>query len=226
MTALTEGMHEGEFIGELAMGIGYHVDAITLDTGDLAAGAVLGKVETGTPTLTVGTPVSGTGGTVGNGTISGATADAGCMAGDWMLICTATGATGKFRVMRPDGTLDGVLTIGTPYNGTNSINITVADGSNDWLVDDIIPVNVAYSGTQTAPKYVEYDPSATNGAQIAAGILMKATDASDADVVTTALVRGPATVNGNDLTWKSGATAAEKAKGKAQLLALGIKVSA
>jgi len=43
-------MHEGEFIGELAMGVGYHVDAVTLDTGDLAAGTVLGTIETGTPT--------------------------------------------------------------------------------------------------------------------------------------------------------------------------------
>ena len=52
---------------------------------------------------------------------------------------------------------------------------------------------------------------------------MKATDASSGDVVTTALVRGPAGVNLNDLTWKTGATAAQKAKAKAQLLALGIK---
>ncbi len=221
MAALTEGMHEGEFIGVTAMPVGYHVDSIVLDTGNLVAGAVLGKIETGTPTATAGTPVSGVGGTVGNGTVSAVTADAGAMAGTYNLICTATGATGKFRVMKPDGTLDGILTIGTAYNG--SINLTVADGANDWLVDDIIPVTVEYAGDETATKYVEYDPAATNGAQIVAGILMKATDASSADVTTTAFVRGPATVNKNDLTWKSGSTAAEIAKGIAQLLALGIK---
>lgn len=45
MTTLTEGMHEGEFIGELAMGIGYHVDVVTVVTGqNLAAGAVVGKI--------------------------------------------------------------------------------------------------------------------------------------------------------------------------------------
>lgn len=45
MTTLTEGKHEGEFIGELAMGIGYHVDVVTLASGqNLAAGAVLGKI--------------------------------------------------------------------------------------------------------------------------------------------------------------------------------------
>lgn len=221
MTTLTEGMHEGEFIGELAMGIGYHVDAITLDTGNLVAGAVLGAIETGTPTATAGTPIAAAGGTIGNGTISAVTADAGAPAGTWLLECTATGATGKFKVIKPDGTIDGILTIGTAYNG--GINLTVADGLNDWLVGDIIPVVVSYSGTETAPKFVEYNPTATDGSQIVAGILMKATDARSADVVTTALRRGPATVNKNDLTWKSGATAAQIAKGTAQLLALGIK---
>lgn len=221
MATLTEGMHEGEFIGELAMGIGYHVDAVTLDTGNLAAGTVLGTIETGTPTATAGTPVSGTGGTVGNGTVGSWTADAGVMAGTWHIEVTVTGATGKFKVVKPDGTIDGIGTIGTAYNG--GINGTLADGSNDWLVGDLIPVVVAYSGTETAKKVVEWDPAATNGSQNASALLMKATDASSGDVVTTALVRGPAVVNLNDLTFKTGATAAQKAKVKAQLLALGIK---
>lgn len=221
MTTLTEGMHEGEFIGELAMGIGYHVDAITLDTGNLVAGAVLGAIETGTPTATAGTPIAAAGGTIGNGTISAVTADAGAPAGTWLLECTATGATGKFKVINPDGTIDGILTIGTAYNG--GINLTVSDGANDWLVGDIIPVVVSYSGTETVTKFVEHNPTATDGSQNVAGILMKATNATSADVVTTALRRGPATVNKNDLTWKSGATAAQIAKGTAQLLALGIK---
>lgn len=42
MATLTEGMHEGEFIGELSMGIGYHIDEVTLVSGqNLAAGAVV-----------------------------------------------------------------------------------------------------------------------------------------------------------------------------------------
>lgn len=45
MTTLTEGMHEGEFIGELAMGIGYHVDELTLISGqNLAAAVVVGRI--------------------------------------------------------------------------------------------------------------------------------------------------------------------------------------
>jgi hypothetical protein len=38
-------MHEGEFIGELAMGIGYHADKVTVLSGqNLVAGAVVGKI--------------------------------------------------------------------------------------------------------------------------------------------------------------------------------------
>lgn len=45
MPTLTETMREGEFIGELAMGVGYHVDVTTLITGqNLAAGTVVGKI--------------------------------------------------------------------------------------------------------------------------------------------------------------------------------------
>lgn len=118
MATLTEGMHEGEFIGELAMGVGYHVDEITVLSGqNLVAGATLGKV-------------------------------------------------------------------------------TASD------------------------KYVEFDNAGTDdGRRTIAGILVAAVDASDGDVVGRALLRGPAVVNKNDLTWASGVDAAEQAAALAVLLA-------
>lgn len=226
MAALTEGMHEGEFIGELAMGVGYHVDAITLSSGEnLVAGAVLGVKETGTPTATAGAPFSTDGTTVGNGTVSAVSADAGAMAGDWQVEITGSGATAAFRVRKPDGTIDGTGAVGTAYNGTGSINITIADGSTDWAANHIIPVSVEYDENDSALEYVEYDPDGTDGSQNIAGILMKNTDATSADVVTTALKRGPASVNANDLTWITGITADQITAGKAALLNLGIKAA-
>ncbi len=118
MVTLTEGMHEGEFIGELAMGLGYHVDEITVLSGEnLVAGAVLGKV-------------------------------------------TASG------------------------------------------------------------KYVAYDNTGTDdGRRTAAGILVAAVDASAGDVVGRAMLRGPAVINKNDLTWAAGIDAAEQTAALAELLA-------
>jgi len=221
MAALTEGMHEGEFIGELAMGIGYHVDAITLKTtANLVAGAALGVVETGTPTATAGTPFTAGGGTVGGGAVSAVSADAGAMAGLWLVeIVGAAGATAAFKVIRPDGSIDGQGAVGTAYNGTNSINFTIADGTPDYGPNMFVPITVTYGGDETAKKYVEYNPAGTDGSQNLAGFLMKDTDASAADVATTALVRGPAVINSNDITWKTGMTAAQKTAAKAAALA-------
>lgn len=123
MATLTEGMHEGEFIGELAMGIGYHVDKVTILSGqNLVAGAVVGKV-------------------------------------------TASG------------------------------------------------------------KYVAFDNAGTDdGRRTAAGILVGKIDASGGDVTTgRVLLRGPAIVNKNDLTWAAGVDASEQAAALVTLLGLGIK---
>ena len=48
MPTLTEGKHEGEFIGQLAMSIGYHVDQVTVLSGqNLVAGTVVGAQTSG-----------------------------------------------------------------------------------------------------------------------------------------------------------------------------------
>lgn len=48
MPTLIEGKHEGEFIGELAMGTGYHIDQVTVLSGqNLIAGTVVGAQTSG-----------------------------------------------------------------------------------------------------------------------------------------------------------------------------------
>lgn len=225
MTTLTEEARTGEFIISEAPGTRSR-KAITL-TGDASttdvAGTVLGAVETGTPTMTVGTPFSGTGGTVGDGTISAATADAGAMAGDWQIEMTGAGATAAFKVIKPDGTVDGVGAVGTAYNGTRSINITIADGTADWAAGDIIPINVAYLDGESIPKYEAYDQDGTDGSEVAAGILYAGKIGTVAGIDAVAVVRD-AEVNANLLTWPSDITADEKALALTQLAALGIVV--
>lgn len=223
MTTLTENPRTGEFIASEAPGLRSREQILLTGSATVKAGTVLGAVETGTPTLTVGTPFSGTGGTVGNGTISAATADAGAMAGLWQLECTVTGATGKFKVIKPDGSVDGILTIGTAYNGTRSINITVADGANDWLVGDIIPVTVAYLDGESVLKYEALDLAGTDGSQIAAGILYAEKVGTAGGVDAVAVVRD-AEVNGDLLVWPSGITADQKATAITQLEAANIHV--
>ena len=174
----------------------------------LLAGTVLGPVlAASAATVTVGTPVSGVAGTIGNGTISAFTSDDGAQEGVWNLICTATGAAGKFKVVRPDGTVDGVLTIGTAYNG--GINGTVSDGANDWLVDDIIPITVAYNWG--ALKYKKSVAAATDGSQTPYLVLFTDCDASAADKEAIALETG--NVNDDALTLGAGHTVASIREG-------------
>lgn len=224
MTTLTENPHTGEFIASEAPGTRSR-EAITL-TGDgsatVKAGTVLGKVETGTPTATAGTPFSAGGGTVGNGTVSAVSADAGAEAGTWQIeIVGAAGATAAFKVVKPDGTVDGEGAVGTPYNGT--INATVADGSTDWGPNHIIPIEVEYQDGESVPKYEAYDQDGTDGSEVAAGILYAEKVGTVAGVDAVAVARD-AEVNGNLLTWPSDITADEKAVAISQLAALNIRV--
>lgn len=221
MTTLTEQVYPTESLISEAPGERSREKVIFSSGAVVKACAILGAVQTGTPTAAAGTPLSGTGGTVGNGVISALTADAGAMAGLWQLECTVTGATGKFKVIKPDGSIDGILTIGTPYNGT--INISVADGSNDWLVGDIIPVTVTYLNGQSVLKYEALDTAATDGSQIAAGISYGTYDAASADATGVAYVRA-CEHNADIVVWPAGITANQKAVATAQLAALGISL--
>lgn len=219
MTTFTEGMHDGEFIGELAMGIGFHVDAITLKTGqNRVAGAVLGANVAGTSAS-----AAKSGGNTGNGTMTlDATApiQPGAKEGVYVVrAITAAVNGGTFRVEDPDGNVLGDVAVGATFS--DDIKFVIADGATDFIVGDGFDITIS----ALTYKHLEYDPAGIDGAQTVSGILMKNTNATAADVVTTALKRGPATVNLNDLTWKTGMTAAQKTAARNALQALGIKAA-
>lgn len=183
----------------------------------LLAGTVLGEVlAAANATVTPGTPVSSSGGTVGNGAVGTWTSDAGAQEGTWYIEITAAATNaGKFKVIRPDGTLDGVGTVAVAYNG--GINGTLADGSNDWVVGDLIPIVVSYD--HSANSYKESLAAATDGSQEPALVLAQDADASSADVEAVAYETGTFAVDA--LTIGTGHTAAsirEALRGKGILL--------
>lgn len=146
----------------------------------LLAGTVLGPVlAAAAATVTPGTPVSGSGGTVGNGARGTWTSDAGAMAGIWNLEITAAASnSGTYKVVRPDGTVDGIGTVAVAYNG--QINGTLADGANDWVVGDVIPITVSYD--MSAVGYKKSASAATDGSQTPYLVLAQDADASGADL--------------------------------------------
>lgn len=182
----------------------------------LLAGAVLGLIALGAATITPGAAVSGSGGTVGNGSIGTVTADAGADAGIWQVrILNAASNAGTFEVIRPDGSVDGNGTVAVAYNG--GINFTLADGSNDWVEDDRIPVTVEYAAGSGKAKLSL--AAATDGSETPVYVLAQDADATDGDLE--AIVYETATVVSSALTLGTGHTIASIREG---LRAKGIKI--
>jgi hypothetical protein len=75
-------------------------------------------------------------------------------------------------------------------------------------------------------KYVTHDTALANGAELPANaiILFHAVDATAADVKTVGTMRGPATINGNLLTYKAGMTSPNKIIVRNALRAKGLAV--
>lgn len=189
---------------------------VTILSGqNLVAGTVIGPVlDDAVATVTPGAAVSGSGGTVGNGSIGTVTVDDGAQAGVWRVVITnaATNA-GAFEVVRPDGSIDGVGTVAVAYNG--QLNFTLADGSNDWVEDDYIPITVSYASY----KYKKSLSAATDGSQTPTYVLAQDCDATSADKE--AVAYETATVVSSALTLGTGHTIASIREG---LRAKGIKI--
>ncbi|TXH56556.1 MAG: head decoration protein [Desulfurellales bacterium] len=204
--ALNETNHALEFLLSEAPGSRSREEG-TLNTGqDLVAGAVVGRILSA-----AGEKISGT----GDGTIGSVTLGSAAQTGVYVLRGIAeSGNAGTFSVTAPDGTALPNLTVAAAY-ASSHINLTVADGANDWDIGDLIYVTV------TGGDYEALDPAATTGEQTAIGILCYSTDATSADQKATFIVRD-AEVAASRLIWPEGISDADKALATSRLAAAGI----
>lgn len=190
----------------------------TLNSGqDLIAGTVLGQL------LTIGTATFvGTVGTRGAVTVA-ATVGAQTQVGTYKLVCTVAAANaGTFQLRAPDGSqvpfdTASVITVAGGAFTSEHLGITIADGATDFSVGDTYTIAVE------AADYEALDSAEDDGANIAAGILCSAVDATSADALCAVIVRN-AEVSTNFLTWPSGISVANKAIATAQLAARGIVI--
>lgn len=188
------------------------IDTETLTGVSLAIGAVLGKATVGA------VPTTGAAGTnTGNGTCTSVTGATQVKPGVYTATCVLAATNGGlFSVRSPKGYALGIARVGAAYTSPE-INFTLNDGSTDYAVGDSFTVTVpAGSG-----KVVALDLSAVNGAAVASGILLDATDASAADKTVPVLER-MAVIDPVNLVWPSGATTAQKNTALAELLVNGV----
>jgi len=210
--SLAETLHAGGFMLSGNFDAGYiSADAITMKSGQAAinAGTVLGKIVTGTATETHA-------GNTGTGAMGAITVADGAQAGIYRVVFVqAVTDKGDFEVFDPAGNMVGTGLVGAVFTG-GGLSFTIADAT-DFVVGDKFLVTVAVSAT----KYVQLAPTATDGSEVAAGILWDYCDASAADTPAAAITR-TAEVNSAALTWPSGITAGQQATATAQLAALRI----
>ncbi len=135
----------------------------------LVAGSVLGRVLVGA----LSAAAVAVAGNTGNGAMGAVTVDAGADPGVYKLVFIEPGANlGDFVVERPDGVVDGHGKVGTAYNGR--INFTLADGATDFVAGDSFEITVTAAAAAAQGQYKALNPAATDGTQIAAGILWDA----------------------------------------------------
>jgi hypothetical protein len=184
-------------------------DEVVLGAGNLVTGAILGRKS---PAVTV---TAGAGNT-GNGVMGTVTLGPAALPGNYVLTCkTKQANAGVFTVADPRGLPLPDLTVAVAYTGDH-INMTLADGATDFEVGDAFTISVA-----TSSEVGEFNPSASDGLQFAAGVLAFDTDATGGATAAVVIAR-QAIVQRNALVWKSGVTAPQKAVALAQLNTLGI----
>lgn len=211
MTVLTEGRHAGEAIVSEA-DTRFTRENITVLSGEvLAACAVLGKTVTGG--AAVATANAGNTGTGAMGTV---TVSGRAKIGTYNLLITEPASNaGNFIVEDPDGEIIGQGDVAAAFSA-GGLAFTLADAT-DFAAGD--GFTIAVTGTE---KYAQWDPDATDGTEIVAGMLFAAVDATGADKPGVAIVRGPTVLNADELDWITGADAADKAVAATQFKALDI----
>jgi len=184
----------------------------------IASGTVLGRIATATPATTAAAL-----GNTGNGALGAVTVGAGAAVGAHTLeIVTAAANGGQFVLRNPAGVLVGMGRVGVTFLG-GGLAFTLADGGTDFAVGDAFTITVAAG----SGKLRELAPAGTDGTARPAGILLDAALVPAAgDTVGVALVRGPALVRRDGLTWPESYDAAAIAAGEVSLAVLGIVVRA
>jgi hypothetical protein len=95
--------------------------------------------------------------------------------------------------------------------------VTVAAGQN-------LPLGAVVGMVTATGKVKQIDPSATDGTQLAAGVLMQACDAALAERTDGLIVARHAIVSDHALQWPTGITTGEQQAAVAQLKSLGVLV--
>ncbi|RBL87897.1 head decoration protein [Streptomyces cavourensis] len=170
---------------------------------------MLGKQTAASATSTPG------GANTGNGTLGELALTGSPASGAYKVQFTS--AT-DFAVTGPSQQAMGAGKAGTKFSG-GGVEFKITAGATAFVAGDAFTITVVAAGGLWAPCV----PTATDGSQVAAGILFGTTDATKGVRSATGVTRA-AEVNAAELIWAAAATAEQISSGKAALATLGIVV--
>lgn len=206
MVVFTEGRHAAEFLLSEDNGNRSRENAMIANSVDVIAGAVLIRTAT-TNAPAVGTPVfAGT----GNGamTLASPAYGVGARQGTYRVQLIDEAANlGDFEVIRPDGTIDGIATVGVAYVG--QIKFTIADGATDFTSPAVFAVPVTIAGSTFAGTFTPLLAGVTVNEADTVALALYPKTAAETDRGMAVIARA-ATVNGNCLGWPASQAASDK----------------
>lgn len=200
MTILNEGPRTGEALIAEAEMLRSRDEIVVMASQTLLASQVLGKAAS---VATVAAAVAG-GSNTGNGTVTlaGTPFTGAVMAGTYRVVFSA--AT-RYSVFNPAGELVGTGATGAAFS--NHLAFTIAAGATPFAAGDIFTIGV----TAVSYRYGAYDPAATDGRAVPAGVLIyPITTAAGETAKAAAWVRA-AVFNENCLQWLTGLNTTQKA---------------
>lgn len=191
----TEQAHAGEFIVS-EESINYRKVMDVGISGAIVAGTVLGT-QIQTPAVTAAGASN-----IGDGVMGAVVVAGDAMVGDYILTVTVESANaGTFVVKDPSGAVVGSPgTVAVEFVG-GGLTFTLADGAEDFDIGDVFVITV--SGEQ-----LPVDLTASDGSQIASGILFDAVDTTSGSVEAV-IIRKDCVVNLSELTLPTGITVAQ-----------------
>lgn len=170
VSAVTSGtLAVGQTISGSGVTAGTKITALGTGTGGVGTYTVSETQTAASTTITAaGAAAAAFAGNAANtGTIASVAIGAAAKVGAYkvVIIEPATNA-GKFQVEDPDGVIVGTGTVAVEFVG-GGLTFTVTDGSQDFVAGEGFTITVAAGDG----KYVAFDPDATNGADVVAGVL-------------------------------------------------------
>jgi len=190
---------------------------IASGAGELLTGTVLGQITKGSASVQAKEGNTGDGTFTLDATTAVLTA---ARPGVYTLRCIAAASNGgTFRLEDPNGVVLGDFAIAAgSVTVAEHIKGVIADGNSDFAVGDGWDITVAAGSGQ----WVKYNPTLTNGAGVAAGILLNRVDATSGAQKAVGIVRD-AVINPLALVWDASVDNQDKKNaGLADLAKLGI----